>query len=151
MSFCCGWLTMVNQTFTLRSLSSCYNFRICMPSSLIECITVSILNLFHGMLLLVRDTRAIRSPKVIIFAWSHWNSLSIWGSDPTYHYSKICRWARSLWCKIVLSRYTIKYPYIPTTNGLLVHQLLFRSRSTQILVLSICNNLFVYLMSCSGL
>ena len=151
MSFCCGWLTMVNQTFTLRPLSSCYNFRICMPSSLIVCISVSILNLFHWMLLLVRDTRAIWSPKVIIFARSHWNSLSIWSCDSTYHYSKICRWARSLWIKIVLSRYTIKYPYIPTINGLLVHQLLFRSRSTQILVLSICNNLFVYLMSCSGL
>ena len=150
MSFCYGWLTMVNQTFTLRSLSSCYNFRIRMTSSLIEYINVSILNLFQGMLLLIRDTRVIWRSKVIIFAWSHWNS-SIWCCDSTYHYSKICSWARSLWSEIVLSRYTIKYPYIPTTNGLLVHQLFFRSCSNKILVLSICNNLFVYLMSCSGL
>ena len=150
MSFYCGWLTMVNQPFALRSLGSCNNFWICMPSSLIVYITVSILNLFHGVLLLVRDTWVIWSPKVVIFAWSHWNPVSIWGSDSTNHYSKICSRTRSLRSKIVLGRNTIEYPHISTSNGLLAHQLLFRSCSTQILVLSICNNLFVYLMSCGG-
>ena len=122
-----------------------------MASSLAVRVTTRILKLFYRVLLLIRDTRVIWGSKIVTFVWSHWNCLFIRCSDTTNHNSKVCSWARRFWCKIVLNGYTVENSDISTAYRFLTSQLFLSSRSTNILILSIGNNLFVDLMSCGSL
>ena len=81
MSFYCWWLTMINQSFTLGSLSPCHHFLVLMTSSLTELVVINALNFLYCLLLFVWDTWAIRGSQVIVSAGSYWNSLFLWGYD----------------------------------------------------------------------
>ena len=60
MSFYSWWLTVINQSFTLGSLSSCHHFLVLMTSSLTELVVISALNFLHWLLFFVWYTWAIR-------------------------------------------------------------------------------------------
>ena len=122
-----------------------------MASSLTVRVTTRVLKLFYRVLLLIGDTRVIRGSKIVTFVWCHRNCLFIRCSDTTNHNSKVCSWAGSFWCKIVLNGYTVENSDISTAYRFLTSQLFLSSRSTNILILSIGNNLLVDLMSCGSL